>query len=246
MDIRRQFSACLESTPIDKGSVITITFAMKRDGSLLGKPRISYSHFNGDVEARRRFVEEVHYALDSCLPLKITPALGAAIAGQMFFVTFEGDAPQAAALDDWPAPLGDRQHGSKRRMFNFETNIVDRIANSLSDAEILAISALLFGLVGGLVAFLANRFWFRRWPTHSPYDDKLGEAAHTSMLGFSAFLLALLITNGLSSLSETEKAVRFEATTVYRLGQELDALGVPTGPRGEASARLLRAECRPG
>ena len=58
-DIRRQFSACLESTPIDKGSVITIAFAMKRDGSLLGKPRISYSHFNGDVEARRRFVEEV-------------------------------------------------------------------------------------------------------------------------------------------------------------------------------------------
>jgi hypothetical protein len=93
-DIRRQFSACLESTPIDKGSVITITFAMKRDGSLLGKPRISYSHFNGDVEARRRFVEEVNYALDSCLPLKITPALGAAIAGQMFFVTFEGDAPK--------------------------------------------------------------------------------------------------------------------------------------------------------
>ena len=94
MDIRRQFSACLESTPIDKGSVITITFAMKRDGSLLGKPRISYSHFNGDVEARRRFVEDVHYALNSCLPLKITPALGAAIAGQIFFVTFEGDEPQ--------------------------------------------------------------------------------------------------------------------------------------------------------
>ena len=65
-------------------------------------------------------------------------------------------------------------------MFSFETNIVDRIANSLSDPEILGISALLFGLVGGLVAFLANRLWFRRWPTHSPYDDKLGEAAHTA------------------------------------------------------------------
>ena len=110
-------------------------------------------------------------------------------------------------------------------MFKIETNIVDRIANSLSDPEVLGISALLFGLVGGLVAFLANRLWFRHWPTHGPYDDKLGEAAHTSMLGFSAFVLALLITNGLSSLSETDKAVRFEATTVYRLGQELDALG---------------------
>ena len=94
MDIRRQFSACLEGTPIEKGSVITITFAMKRDGSLLGKPRISYSHFNGDAVSRRRFVEDVHHALNSCLPLKITPALGAAIAGQIFFVTFEGDEPQ--------------------------------------------------------------------------------------------------------------------------------------------------------
>ena len=120
-------------------------------------------------------------------------------------------------------------------MFNIETSAVDRVANSLSDAEILAISALLFGLVGGLVAFLANRFWFRYWPTHGPYDDKLGEAAHTSMLGFSAFVLALLITNGLSTLSETDKAVRFEATTVYRLGQELDALG----PSARAAKQAL-------
>jgi hypothetical protein len=121
-------------------------------------------------------------------------------------------------------------------MFNIETSVVDRIANSLSDAAILAISAFLFGLVGGLVAFLANRFWFGYWPTHGPYDDKLGEAAHTSMLGFSAFVLALLITNGLSSLSETDKAVRLEATTVYRLGQELDALGPLAGAAKQALA----------
>jgi hypothetical protein len=110
-------------------------------------------------------------------------------------------------------------------MFNVETSFVDHIANSLSDLEILAISALMCGLVGGLIAFLANRLWFRRWPQHSAFDDKLGEAAHASMLGFSAFVLALLITNGLSTLSETDKATRLEATTVYRLGRELDSLG---------------------
>jgi hypothetical protein len=110
-------------------------------------------------------------------------------------------------------------------MFNFETAFVDYMANSFSDPAILAISALTFGLVGGLVAFLANRLWFRRWPKHTPYDDKLGEAAHTSMLGFSAFVLALLITNGLTTLSETDKAVRLEATTIYSLGRELDSLG---------------------
>jgi hypothetical protein len=125
-------------------------------------------------------------------------------------------------------------------MFAFETTVLDSIANSLSDRAILAISALLFGFVGGLVAFLANRFWFRYWPAHGAYDDKLGEAAHTSMLGFSAFVLALLITNGLSTLSETDKAVRLEATTVYRLGKELDTLGPSAGAAKQALASYAR------
>jgi hypothetical protein len=122
-------------------------------------------------------------------------------------------------------PPSRSRHESKRCMFNIETSAVDHIANSLSDAEILATSALLFGLVGGLVAFLANRFWFCSWPMHGPYDDKFGEAAHTSMIGFSLFVLALLITNELATLSETDKSVRLEATTVCRLGKELDSLG---------------------
>ena len=79
---------------METGSVITITFAMKRDGSLLGKPRISYSHLSGDAGSRRRFVEDVQHALNSCLPLEITPALGGAIAGRIFSVTFEGEEPQ--------------------------------------------------------------------------------------------------------------------------------------------------------
>ncbi len=123
-------------------------------------------------------------------------------------------------------------------MFNFESTLllVDRIANSFSDPAILAISALSFGLVGGLVAFLANRLWFRRWPKHGPFDEKLAESAHTSMLGFSAFVLALLITNGLTTLAETDKAVRLEATTVYSLGRELDALGASAGAAKQALA----------
>jgi hypothetical protein len=129
-------------------------------------------------------------------------------------------------------------------MFTIETSFVDTIANSLSDRVILAISALSFGLLGGLIAFLANRFWFRYWPTHGAYDDKLGEAAHTSMLGFSAFVLALLITNGLSTLSETDKAVRAEATTVYRLGQELDALGLSAGAAKQALASYAQNVAR--
>ena len=121
-------------------------------------------------------------------------------------------------------------------MFDFETTLlfVDRIANSLSDPAILAVSTLTFGLIGGLVAFRANRLWFRRWPSHSPFEEKLGEAAHASVLGFSAFVLALLITNGLTALAETDKSARAEATTIYRLGRELDALGPTAIPAKQA------------
>jgi hypothetical protein len=122
-------------------------------------------------------------------------------------------------------------------MFAIETAFVDSLANSLSDRAILAVAAVSFGVIGGLISILANRLWFRFWPKHEPYDDKLGEGAHASMLGFSAFILALLITNGLSTLSETDKAVRAEATNIYRLGRELDALG----PSGEPAKQALAA-----
>ena len=53
------------------------------------------------------------------------------------------------------------------RMFKIGTSFVPTIANSLSDRVILAISALSFGLLGGMIAFPANRLWFRYWPTHA-------------------------------------------------------------------------------
>ncbi|MBB4199620.1 hypothetical protein CCR94_14975 [Rhodoblastus sphagnicola] len=120
-------------------------------------------------------------------------------------------------------------------MLASETSIVDALANSLSDWAILATLALSFGVIGGLIAALANRLWFRRWPERADYDNKLGDSAHTSMLGFTAFVLALLISNGLSTLSQTEKAVRAEATSIYRLGRELDAIG----PSADAAKRAL-------
>ncbi len=56
IDMRRQFAACMSEKPIGPaGSRVTFTFAMKRDGSIFGKPRITYSHLEGDEAARQRF-----------------------------------------------------------------------------------------------------------------------------------------------------------------------------------------------
>ena len=71
-------------------------FAVRRDGSAFGKPRVSYSHLEGDAEQKERFLADVEQAIDACLPLKVTPALGGAIAGRLFSVTLGGPKPERA------------------------------------------------------------------------------------------------------------------------------------------------------
>jgi hypothetical protein len=97
MDMRRQFGACMAGKPLGPaGSQLTIMFMMKRDGSIFGKPRITYSHLEGDEEARQRFIDNAERAISDCVPFKVTPALGGAIAGRLFSVTLGGPKPERA------------------------------------------------------------------------------------------------------------------------------------------------------
>ncbi len=81
-DLWRELSACVKAPSDSAGSALTIVFALKRDGSLLGKPRITYSHLLGDADAQNAFVAGAIGALAKCLPIGITDALGGAIAGR--------------------------------------------------------------------------------------------------------------------------------------------------------------------
>ncbi len=96
-ELRGQFSSCLAKSPLSTNSRITIIFALRRDGSAFGKPRISYSHLEGEADQQQRFLAEVMKAIDSCLPLKVTPALGGAIAGRLFTVTLGASKPDRGA-----------------------------------------------------------------------------------------------------------------------------------------------------
>lgn len=118
--------------------------------------------------------------------------------------------------------------------------LVDALGNALPDFAILAVSALGFGLFGEGVAWLSNRLWFRRWAGGSPFDDKLGDTAHASLLALAAFILALMVTNGFASLAKAEDNVRQEAVAIHGLGRELDALGPP----GAAAKAALAAYAR--
>jgi hypothetical protein len=87
-DLQRQFSACMKGkSPGPPGSRLTIMLMMKQDGSIFGKPRITFSHLEGDRETRQAFVDDAERAVEACLPFRITPSLGGAIAGRRFFIT---------------------------------------------------------------------------------------------------------------------------------------------------------------
>jgi len=78
----RSLSTCVRVPNEDANSEITIVFALKRDGSLLGQPRITHSRLLGDADAQKAFVEDAVRALAKCLPVSITDGLGGAIAGR--------------------------------------------------------------------------------------------------------------------------------------------------------------------
>ena len=85
-ELWRGLSRCMGAPGDNAGSELTVVFALKRDGSLLGTPRITHSHQIGDVEAQKNFVALALGALEKCLPVKITDQLGGAIAGRLFSI----------------------------------------------------------------------------------------------------------------------------------------------------------------
>ena len=88
VDLQRQFSACMSGKSAGPaGSRLTIMLMMKRDGSIFGKPRITFSQLEGDKDSRQQFIDDAERAVEACLPFRITPSLGGAIAGRPFIIT---------------------------------------------------------------------------------------------------------------------------------------------------------------
>jgi hypothetical protein len=92
-DMFHQLSGCLsrESGVGEswRGAEMTLRFSLRRDGSLIGKPHITYSRLPTDEADKRRVIETIATAMDRCLPVKITDGLGGAIAGRMIAYRFE-------------------------------------------------------------------------------------------------------------------------------------------------------------
>ena len=118
--------------------------------------------------------------------------------------------------------------------------MLDAIYNAtlvLPDFVILALAAVVFGAIGGLISLFSYKLWFQHWSRHSGFEDTLAETAHDSFIAIIAFVLALSIASEFDNYSQAKDLVRREALEIARIERQLVALG----PAGENGLSALRA-----
>ena len=78
---------CVAPLPGLAWGAATLRVSFRRDGSVLGEPRVPYS----DAASADQKTALAHSLLDGlkrCTPLPLSPSLGAAVAGEIFAVRF--------------------------------------------------------------------------------------------------------------------------------------------------------------
>jgi hypothetical protein len=92
-DVFDAFRACWRGPPANvsrPGTEITIRFSFKRDGSIIGSPRVTFQS-ELSQEQRLAYFTAVAEALQRCLPLPFTASFGQAVAGHPFALRFIDD-----------------------------------------------------------------------------------------------------------------------------------------------------------
>lgn len=93
-DMGAALQACWVPPPVDQsrpGMQITVQMSFKRNGELLGHPRITFESAGASDEERLAYRLAVAEMLKRCSPLPFTDALGNAVAGRPFTMRFIDD-----------------------------------------------------------------------------------------------------------------------------------------------------------
>lgn len=100
-DLYPVLAACWEVPPglaRFERTEITARFALRRDGSVIGTPRVTFSTQQSDTRAYKILTEATLAAIRRCTPARITPALGAAIAGRPIALRFIYQGPKGQGV----------------------------------------------------------------------------------------------------------------------------------------------------
>lgn len=77
---------------------ITARFSLRRDGTVIGVPQITFARGVPSGEARDALVRATLDAIARCTPARVTPGLGAAVAGRPMALRFLYRGPQGRGI----------------------------------------------------------------------------------------------------------------------------------------------------
>jgi hypothetical protein len=87
-DMAEAIYACWQPPLGTDGMALTLRFSLRRDGTLIGKPRATFSKLGQDDRLNKAFVASVLEALDKALPVPFSESMGGAIAGRVLSPLF--------------------------------------------------------------------------------------------------------------------------------------------------------------
>jgi hypothetical protein len=67
---------------------MAVKFSFKRDGGLIGPPRVTYATDGVPVQTRDVYLGAIKEALNGCTPLTLSHGLGGAIAGRPIMIRY--------------------------------------------------------------------------------------------------------------------------------------------------------------
>lgn len=80
--------ACWKPPSGTEGLTATARFSFRRDGSLMGPPRITFSRLGVNDARARAFLQSIADTFIDCTPLSFTPSFGQSVAGRIFTLRF--------------------------------------------------------------------------------------------------------------------------------------------------------------
>jgi hypothetical protein len=102
-EIQAQIDRCIQNSSLPAllpDMQVTARFALKRDGHLIGSPRITFVSAQANDQTRVLYGQSLTQALQKCAPFVLTSGLGGAIAGRpgTYRVIFVGSPPKMPSL----------------------------------------------------------------------------------------------------------------------------------------------------
>lgn len=87
--------ACWKPPGGTEGLTATARFSFRRDGTLMGPPRITFSRLGENDARARAFMVSIADAFVDCTPLNFSPSFGRSVAGRIFTLRFISSALSA-------------------------------------------------------------------------------------------------------------------------------------------------------